>query len=194
MDYPHEINFISLAQHLRAHIACLQSFVTNPLTSQHLKSILAQLEDATHPNPSTLSKQTTALTQQATTHIDPSTVSDQTTALVPWNRKWILTMPASKYHHVAVGQILTHLSFSYGPHGILAISQAITQLLPHLNKTLDQNVAHLSTPQFLTHVLVPESAILLIMEDNNSMYKAAESVWHKSAEYGCARFPDIDES
>lgn len=79
----------------------------------------------------------------------------------------------------------------YGEQGFLVISEALQAMFPQ-TKLEAAEIAPMDSQNFLRRVLVPETAILLIMEDMEQDYSAALKTMEDSREYGTALFPARD--
>lgn len=89
--------------------------------------------------------------------------------------------------------LIEHCAFasSYGERGFYRISQAMHDLFPGLSN--QPSFAPLDVDSFLTRVLVPEAARLLIMDDQKISESEALNVLRDSQKYGLAKFPDRGE-
>ncbi|KAF8518974.1 RTC4-like domain-containing protein, partial [Hysterangium stoloniferum] len=77
----------------------------------------------------------------------------------------------------------------YGEQGSIIIHQTLYYLFPP-ELILEESVLPLTPDQFITHVLVPETAVLLIKSDMGLSSKAdALEVMEESKKYGIAMFP-----
>ncbi|GJJ11106.1 hypothetical protein Clacol_005337 [Clathrus columnatus] len=78
----------------------------------------------------------------------------------------------------------------YGEQGSIIIQQTLYSVFP-VGSILEEAVEPLTVEQFLSQVLVPETAALLIMEDMNLTSKTeALEVLEGSKKYGIAMFPE----
>ncbi|KIJ55656.1 hypothetical protein M422DRAFT_199977 [Sphaerobolus stellatus SS14] len=78
----------------------------------------------------------------------------------------------------------------YGEQGSYVIHQTLYSIFPQ-DSIADDNVYPLSPDQFTTHVLVPESALLLIQEDMNLDDRAAAlKIMEESKQFGVSMYPE----
>jgi hypothetical protein len=84
------------------------------------------------------------------------------------------------------------LNLSYGERGLLHIYRALDDLFPLLDQ--EHTFSPLDHKAFMTHVLVPEAACLLIQDDLQiSSHAEALALLLRSQKYGQAMFPDRGE-
>ncbi|KAI0048757.1 hypothetical protein FA95DRAFT_1468791, partial [Auriscalpium vulgare] len=80
----------------------------------------------------------------------------------------------------------------YGELGSMVLHQTIYNLYPPSSFDA-QSIAPLTPPEFIQRILVPETAVALIMEDTAQSRSDAMQTMHESATYGVAMFPDDAE-
>jgi hypothetical protein len=95
---------------------------------------------------------------------------------------------ASKYFMHYLSCVLHLTSISYGERGFIHIYKTLRQLFPTISPP-----GGLEVDLFLRHVLLPETARLLIQKDFNISSSEALDVLLASQDYGAARFPDKGE-
>ncbi|KAG8901871.1 hypothetical protein FRB99_005027 [Tulasnella sp. 403] len=95
----------------------------------------------------------------------------------------------------AQGQLSTFeltLPGYYGEQGYLVISTALQNMFPP--QAIDPSqTAPLQPADFLRRVLLPETAVLLIIEDHDVSREEARTIMFESRSYGSAMFPAKDE-
>ncbi|KAI0788711.1 RTC4-like domain-containing protein [Abortiporus biennis] len=77
----------------------------------------------------------------------------------------------------------------YGELGYVVIHQTIYDLFPPTSFYPDTTLP-LTPTEFIQHILVPEAALALIMEDMKKSRQECIKILRDSAEYGAAMFPD----
>lgn len=78
---------------------------------------------------------------------------------------------------------------SYGELGSVIISQTIYDLFPPADFPPNSTLP-LTPTEFVQHILVPEAALRLVMEDMHQSRQEALKTLRDSAQYGVAMFPD----
>ncbi|KAI0685902.1 RTC4-like domain-containing protein [Cytidiella melzeri] len=77
----------------------------------------------------------------------------------------------------------------YGELGALLLSQTLYDLFPPLDFAPNSTLP-LTPAEFVQRILLPETALSLIMEDMHQTRKEAIATMRESAQYGVAMFPD----
>jgi RTC4-like domain len=84
------------------------------------------------------------------------------------------------------------LTFSYGELGSMILHQTLYNIFPPSSFDA-QSIVPLTPQEFIQRILVPETALALIMEDMGQDRTQAAQTMRESAGYGVAMFPDTSE-
>ena len=95
----------------------------------------------------------------------------------------------SERNHPEALIALIALHSSYGELGSVIISQTIYDLFPPMDFAPNSTLPLTST-EFIQHILVPEAALCLVMDDMHQQRVEAIRTLRESAQYGVAMFPD----
>ncbi|KAH8732795.1 RTC4-like domain-containing protein [Phaeosphaeriaceae sp. PMI808] len=114
-------------------------------------------------------------------------------AAVPRQRKDLPTHIQAELDSYALDDQSTYPGY-YGPHGRRIITESVMKLLKNEIKKCSDPVVQGSGPAtFVQAVLVPEAAILLIMEDCGVDWEGAEGIRERTCGMGMLIYEEVDD-